>query len=244
MEKGELEKGIIVFTDGSSLGNPGPGGWGTLIISPKLGEVVELGGAKPKTTNNEMELEAVIAALSYLIHGSDPIHIFTDSEYLMNGARSWRKKWAKNGWKTQQGAEVKNLPQWKSIHSLLEAMGEDRVHWHHLPSHVGIPGNERADTIAQTLARGEDPQLFRGRLEDYPVPNILSLEGVEEKRAEKRSGGAKAYSYLSLVDGKVERHENWAQCEARVRGASGAKYRKALSPEHEREILREWEIEE
>ena len=239
MKKEELEKSLIAFTDGSSLGNPGPGAWGAVLIHPKIGEVIELGGMKAKTTNNEMELEAAVATLSYAVNNSDTLHIFTDSQYLVNGATKWMYGWAKNGWKTKHGDEIKNLFHWKTIYSLVQGRGKDNVVWHHLSAHVGIPGNERADEIARSLAEGKNVSLYRGHLEDYPIKNILSFEFDEEKK-EKRSGkGKMAYSYLSLVDGELQKHSNWAECEARVKGKK-AKFKKALSKEHEDEILEEW----
>src|SRR5690606_27151483 len=108
MNNTEMENSLIIFTDGSSLGNPGPGGYGALIVYPKLDEIVELGGSKPMTTNNEMELSAIIAALSYAINSSTTIHIYTDSQYAINGITAWMHGWAKNGWKTKTGEEIKN----------------------------------------------------------------------------------------------------------------------------------------
>ncbi len=241
MQKKDLENSLIAFTDGSSLGNPGPGGWGAIIIYPKTGEIIELGGAKPKTTNNAMELEAILAVLSYASNNDEELHIFSDSQYALNGVRQWIYTWSKNGWKTKDKNEVKNLFQWKNILKLVEMRGKERVHWHHLPSHVGIPGNERADEIAQAFASGQNIVLFRGNIQNYPIADILSFdfEQIEKKKKEK---SGKAYSYLSLVDGVLERHETWAQCETRVKGKK-AKFKKALSPEHEKEILREWGID-
>ena len=240
MHKETLKQSLVIFTDGSSLGNPGPGGWGAVLAFPKLNEVVELGGSKSKTTNNEMELEAVVAALSYAVHNGEETHIFTDSQYLINGITKWVHGWAKNGWKTKSGETVKNLFQWKTLYALTQEK-RGKIHWHHLPSHTGIAGNERADTIAQTLARGENIELFRGALQEYPYGDILDIDiqETEAKREAKQKKTGKAHAYLSLLDGRVERHDTWAQCEARVKGKN-ARYRKALSPEHEQEILAEW----
>ncbi len=243
MNKKDLENSLIAFTDGSSLGNPGPGGWGAILISPKIGEVVELGGSKTKTTNNEMELEAIVATLTYAMNNSEELHIFTDSQYAINGITQWVHNWVRNGWKTKDGNTVKNLFQWKTIYELVNERGTQRVHWHHVAGHVGIPGNERVDDIARGFAEGNNIPLFRGNIKDYPIKDILSFDFNESAKAKKDGKGKKAYSYLSLVDGELQRHETWAQCEARVKGKK-AKFKKALSPEHEQEILKEWGIQE
>ncbi len=241
MNKKELEKSLIAFTDGSSLGNPGPGGWGAVLVSPKLSEIIELGGSKLKTTNNEMELEAIVAILSYSINNTDPLHIFTDSQYAINGITKWIHAWSKNGWKTKDGTNVKNIFQWKTMFNLINERKKDTVHFHHINGHIGVPGNERADDIARWSAEGQDVSLFRGNIHDYGVKNILSFEFDEVQKTKKDSKGKKAYSYLSLIDGELQKHETWTQCEARVKGKK-AKFKKAISAKHESEILKEWGI--
>ncbi len=235
------QKNIIIFTDGSSLGNPGPGGWGAVIVASSTEEVVELGGSKPHTTNNEMELEAAVAALAYTLNTADSITIHTDSQYLINGVTKWMFNWEKNGWKTKTGTEVKNRRQWELLAQFIQ-MKKGMIEWIHLPSHVGIPGNERADEIAQKFAQGENPQLFRGKLSDYSIQNIAEIPHIEERKElgeGKRRQRGKAYAYLSLVDGVVEQHKDWASCEARVKGKK-ARYRKVFSEEEARELEKEW----
>lgn len=237
----DTEKSLIIFTDGSSLGNPGPGGWGAVLIQKQIGEVVELGGSKEKTTNNEMELAAILSALTYAMNNSNIIHLFTDSQYAINGITSWIYGWKKNGWKTKNGDDVKNAFYFKNIDLLLEERGRDKVHFHHVAGHVGIPGNERVDDIARELAEGKNVELFRGKFEDYTISNILSLNFELSEKKKKDTKGKKAYSYLSLIDGILEIHNTWAECEARVKGQK-AKFKKAISKEHEQEILSEWGI--
>ncbi len=239
----DREKSLIIFTDGSSLGNPGPGGWGALLIQKQIGETIELGGSKEVTTNNEMELTAILSALAYAMNNTNTIHIFTDSQYGINGITKWVHGWKKNGWKTKGGGEVKNSFYFKNIDSLLEERGRDTVHFHHVAGHVGIAGNERVDDIARGLAEGQNVELFRGRLDEYPIPNILSFDFEEGVKQKKDAKGKKAYSYLSLIDGVLERHSTWAECEARVKGKK-AQFKKALSKEHEHKILKEWGLED
>ncbi len=242
IDRETMEKSLLIFTDGSSLGNPGPGGWGALLAFSKLDEVIELGGSKPETTNNAMELTAIVSALSYAINNTEPIHIFTDSQYAVNGITKWMYNWAHNGWVTKDGDEIKNKHTWKTIYELIQARDKDSITWHHVRGHIGVPGNERVDDIARELAEGENVELFRGKLSLYPHGDLMNIT-IDEEALEKRSNkNKKAYSYLSLVDGIVRRHATWAECEAVVKGKN-AKFKKAVSAEHEQEILQEWGVE-
>ncbi len=235
----DTKNSLIIFSDGSSLGNPGPGAYGALIILDKLDEIIELGGMKPMTTNNEMELTAIISALGYSINNSMPVHIFTDSQYVINGITKWVYGWVKNGWQTKEKEDVKNKQLWQSLYDLVEMRGANTITWHHVRGHVGVPGNERVDTIARELAEGKNVSLYRGKLSTYPLANILTIHMSYEDQQKKAKG--EAYSYLSLVDGVLEKHNTWKDCEARVKGKK-AKFKKALSPSHEEEIQKEWGI--
>lgn len=240
----KLDNALIAFTDGSSLGNPGPGGWGALLAFPKLDELVELGGTKLKTTNNAMELTAIVSALSYAINSSSHLHIFTDSQYAINGATKWMYGWAMNGWKTKADEEVKNKELFQTLYSLIGERGKDTITWHHVRGHVGVPGNERVDDIARLLAEGTNVKLYRGKISDYSDKNILRVPTKQEqetvaKKSGKKSG--KAYKYLALIDGNLEEFDTWKECEARTTGRR-SKFKKALSPEHREEILTEWGV--
>jgi ribonuclease HI len=243
IDKHILENALVIFTDGSSLGNPGPGGYGAVMISSKLGEVIELGGSKANTTNNEMELNAIVSALSYAVNNTQNIHLFTDSSYAINGITKWMYGWEKNGWKKKDGEEIKNKFHFQTLYSLVTERGADSITWHHVPGHVGVPGNERVDDIARELAEGKEVELFRGSLTDYGIQNILDIEINEEEQQKKSHSKAKAYSYLSVVDGELQKHATWAETEARVKGKK-AQFKKAISAEHEKEILKEWGFEE
>lgn len=245
----EASQDLIIFTDGSSRGNPGPGGWGALIMFQKLDELVELGGNNHQTTNNEMELTAVVAALSYVENNRANLHLYTDSQYVINGITAWVFGWEKNGWKKKDGEPVMHTEIWQQLLGLVRARGREApVTWHHVPGHIGIAANERADTIANTFAGGKDVKLYRGTLSGYSNQSMVNIPSDDElavARAEKKEGktasSGKAYVYLSLVEGELQRHDTWAECEARVKGQK-AKFRKATSPEHEQEILAEWGI--
>ncbi len=134
---------IEIFTDGACSGNPGPGGWGVLIING--GGETELYGGDSATTNNRMEMMAVIEALK-ATDPNTPIRLFTDSQYVKNGINDWISGWKRNGWKTAARKPVKNKDLWTEIDALAE--GRD-IEWRWVKGHAGHPGNERADELAR-----------------------------------------------------------------------------------------------
>lgn len=138
---------IEVFTDGACLGNPGPGGWGVLIID--AGEERELNGGESDTTNNRMEMLAAIRALEELPKGSR-IALHTDSQYVKNGITSWIKGWKRNGWKNASKQPVKNKDLWEALDALA---AERHVEWRWVKGHNGHPENERVDELARQAAQ-------------------------------------------------------------------------------------------
>lgn len=228
---------ILTFTDGASKGNPGPGGYGAVIVHD--GVVTEIGGGAPKTTNNEMELKAVVEALKVIGATKRPIHIYTDSKYVVEGATKWTFGWAKNGWQTKAKTDVLNSGLWKELVALLKSV---EVEWHKVPGHSGLIGNERADKIASQFAAGKTPILYAGAKDAYghDIENVSFDEAVAAGRSEARARqNQKAFSYVSVVDGEVRVHKTWAECEARVKGKK-AKFKKALSKEEETALVAEW----
>lgn len=245
------EQPIVVFCDGASKGNPGPGGWGVVVVTP-AGHVTELGGRDPHTTNNRMELTGAISALAELGGVAGPVAMYTDSTYVIKGIREWIWAWRRRGWKTAEGKDVLNRELWEALDDLVSARGKGAISWHYVRGHAGIPGNERVDEIADGLAQQQPVTLFRGALVDYPLP-ILDLPDdtdVPARSTSSSSSGpsksgskAKAHSYLSVVDGKPMRHATWADCERRVKGRSGARFKKATSAADEVAILRSWRVD-
>jgi ribonuclease HI len=223
-----------VFTDGSSRGNPGPGGWGTVIVAEK--KVIELGGREESTTNNRMELMAAIEALKNIPKDSE-VDLYTDSSYLINGITKWVNGWKRNGWMTKLKEEVLNKDLWES---LVKAKDGKQIQWRYLGGHSGIIGNERCDEIATSFADETMINLYKGNLEGYPIKNILDLSFDENKVTKKSQSKAQAYSYISMVDGEIKIHKTWAECEARVKGKSNTRFRKSISKENEEQIIREF----
>jgi ribonuclease HI len=237
---------ITAFSDGAAKGNPGPGGWGVVIVFPD-GEVTELGGREAHTTNNRMELTAAIEALTHLQPVDGPVALYTDSVYIIKGIRDWIGAWRRRGWKTAEGGDVLNRDLWERLSAVTDRRGRSGVVWHYVRGHHGTPGNERADEIADGLARGAGIVFYRGPLSQYgrPVLDLPADTGVPPRPAPGVSRGApgKPHSYLSLVDGKPMRHATWGECEQRVRGRSNARFKKAMTPADERAILRAWGVD-
>ncbi len=136
-------KAVAIYTDGACSGNPGPGGWGALLVYGEHEK--ELKGGEVLTTNNRMELLAAISALEALKRPSEA-DLYTDSAYLRNGINEWIHAWKRNGWRTADKKPVKNLELWQRLERALE---RHHVTWHWVKGHAGHPENERADALAR-----------------------------------------------------------------------------------------------
>ncbi|MEZ5877815.1 MAG: ribonuclease HI [Tepidamorphaceae bacterium] len=134
---------VCVYTDGACSGNPGPGGWGALLVYN--GTEKELSGGEAETTNNRMELMAAIQALE-VMKRPVAIDLFTDSSYVRNGITQWLPAWKARGWKTADKKPVKNVDLWQRLE---EALARHKVEWHWVKGHAGHPENERADQLAR-----------------------------------------------------------------------------------------------
>ena len=135
---------VDIYTDGSCLGNPGPGGW-AFIIKYRNGNIKEFSGSEKYTTNNKMELTAAIKAIKYF-KKKIIINIYTDSKYLKDGITIWIKKWKLNGWKTSNKKNVKNSDLWKLLE---EKIQDHEIHWMWVKGHNENIFNEKADMLAK-----------------------------------------------------------------------------------------------
>jgi len=146
---------IEIYTDGACRGNPGPGGWAALLKSGTRER--EISGAAEHTTNNRMELTAVIRALEAL---KRPVRarVYTDSEYVRRGITEWLTAWQARGWRTADRKSVKNRDLWQQ---LAELAARHRIEWHWVPGHAGVPGNERADRLANEAIDALSRQALR-----------------------------------------------------------------------------------
>lgn len=133
---------VDIYTDGACRGNPGPGGWGAVLIAG-INER-ELKGAEVETTNNRMELTAAIEALAALKRPCE-VRLFTDSQYVRKGITEWITQWRQRDWRTADRKPVKNVDLWQALSTQIE---RHKIEWHWVKGHSGVPGNERADRLA------------------------------------------------------------------------------------------------
>ena len=236
-----MEK-ILIYTDGGCLGNPGPGGWGAIISGP--GKVVtELGGFDAPTTNNRMEMTAILEALRSLGVKAYSIELYSDSKYSLQGISEWRYGWQKRNWTNQAGKEVLNKELWQEMCKVVDALkaaGSEFV-WKYVPGHQGIPGNERVDTIAQSFSRQEHVELYRGQLVGYAVDlSPPPPSQLKKSKSKSKSSSGKAFAYCSFVGGEFHVDKTWKACEARVKGRSGAKFKKAFSAAEVDQLRVQW----
>lgn len=256
-----MKNKVLIFADGASRGNPGRGGYGTVVVSgieenfnsnSGVLHIKELGDRDEMTTNNKMELSAVIAGLKYCekigLNNTADFSIYTDSKYVMNGAKSWIYSWKKNGWKTASKEEVKNKDLWENMSDLIDGK---KINWVLLPGHAGVVGNERCDQIATNLADNEEYKLFDGGFAIYGYPKILDIfynpDLIQSAKAEKKANGpkktsssVKAFSYVSKVEGKIHIDTNWSDCEKRVKGKKGVLYKKSVSLRDQENISKDF----
>ena len=137
-----MTRAVEIYTDGACRGNPGPGGWAALLIAGDREK--EITGAENHTTNNRMELQAVIAALQALKRPAE-VRLYTDSQYVRRGVLEWLAQWKTRGWKTANKGAVKNQDLWELLD---QEVVKHRIEWHWVPGHAGIAGNERCDALA------------------------------------------------------------------------------------------------
>ena len=143
---------VQLFTDGACSGNPGPGGWAFILRHPGSGKEIEQSGGEPATTNNRMELTAVVRGLESLKRPSY-VEVLTDSVYVGKGLSEWLPKWKANGWRRREGtrwAEVKNVDLWRRLDELLAT---HRIQYTRVAGHSGHPENDRCDVLAVTACR-------------------------------------------------------------------------------------------
>lgn len=134
---------VVMYTDGACSGNPGPGGWGVVLMAGKHRK--ELFGGEKETTNNRMEMMAVIRGAEALKKGCS-VDIYTDSQYVMKGMTEWLEGWKARGWRTAGRQAVKNVDLWQRLD---KALDRHEIKWYWVRGHTGVPENERADELAR-----------------------------------------------------------------------------------------------
>jgi ribonuclease HI len=209
---------VDIITDGACSGNPGPGGWATIIIHAD-GTKHEYYGNAPDTTNNQMELQAIIVGLQK-INTQTEVHIHTDSQYVINGITKWVFGWQKNGWRTKDGKAVENQELWRTLVGLTHK----NVHWHYVRGHNGHAMNERANTLAQQQAR------------------LLGSPVAQTQRTQPHTPVSAGMfpRYISLVGTEFRHHATWDACKQAVHGISGARFKKVSSAQELASQRRQW----
>ncbi len=215
---------ITLITDGACRGNPGAGGWAVLIHTAD-GCVQEFGGAVADTTNNRMELQAVIEGLRRVAPDA-PVTVVSDSRYVVDTAQRWIER-----------GRIPDTAANPELWAVLLELAGTRVRWQRVAGHAGHALNERADQIAHAYANGRTP----------PPPPPLPLDDAAQAAdtalvqavAAVRPAGQ---TYLSLVRGQLKRHLTWDDCKQRVEGVSGARYKKCRTAQEELHTVRGWGI--
>lgn len=156
---------IIIVSDGASKGNPGAGGYGTIVVHGDT--VTEFAGYERKSTNNRMEIMGVIIGLDFVLTRKlgDSVRIYSDSAYVLGGIENWLKNWKNNGWKTASKKPVLNQDLWEKLDSQIERL--KKVECVKVKGHAGVVLNERADYLASTFASGLEINLYHGDKEVY-----------------------------------------------------------------------------
>lgn len=251
---------VEIYTDGSSRGNPGPGGWAFVAIYPNsTGEIRidEVGGREIETTNNRMELQAVIEGIRffdnyYPEHSIVEYMIHLDSAYVLNGATKWLSGWQAKNWKTADRGEVKNVDLWQKMAVIINGK---KITWDLLPGHQGIYGNERCDVIATNFADSNKIDLYSGPIAGYDgAEEIINFNSNDPEAGHKsktksrrkvksktKKNNAIAYSYVSKVDGVIKIHETWEECKERVHRVKKAIYKKSISKDDEDSIIADFQ---
>jgi ribonuclease HI len=240
---------IIIYGDGACSGNPGPGGYGAIVLFPD-GTVEELAAHYPQTTNNRMEILAVMESFKLIIKSHHfvtlkSLQIFTDSVYLIRGATQWLFGWKKKGWKNATGEPIANPDLWSEMDKVLFQMKTKnpdlKIEWNFVKGHADIPGNERCDEIAVAMSKNNHIDLYFGSADGY----LFDIYKLPEKKPlpdmkSKDTGPKKTSWYLSLVNGVFKTHKTWGECEAVVKGRPGVKFKKVSSDEEEAQIKKQW----
>jgi ribonuclease HI len=232
---------VWIYTDGACSGNPGPGGWACLLGG--AGRVILARGYDEPTTNNRMEMRAALEALLLMAKEFDlkklsEIHLFTDSSYVSKGITEWVHGWKKRNWVKADGQAVGNIDLWQELDQSFNGNAElkKKLKWQLVAGHSGVAGNEYVDQAAvlsyvDKSSQRQDWEIKKfsekSIFEAFPILRSSTSSSSISKRSSSGSSG-KAF-YVSIVKGELKRHQTWAECEARVKGVAGARFKKLKS---------------
>jgi ribonuclease HI len=216
-------------------------------VQKSLGWVTELGGGQDQTTNNRMEMTAVHEALKFLLESveinvkKNHIVILSDSKLVILGLTQWVKGWKARGWLTREGKPVSNQDLWQLLVEVYhELLKKHSVECFYIEGHVGHPGNERCDQIAVSFVRSLHTELYDGPFADYPYELQQGVGPILRGEQERKLADP---FYLSFVSGELQKHTTWKDCEMRVKGRPGAKFKKITRPGEEIEVLKTWGLD-
>lgn len=236
-----------IYTDGSSLGNPGKGGWASIVIkntnntthtnNTKL--VKELAGYDPDTTNNKMEMLSVIRALEDIGQQNDcEITVYSDSAYVVTGVQSWLPGWIHRDWVTSTGNAVKNRELWEEFQKHCAFYGS-KLKFEKVKAHSGKIENERCDYIAKSVAGAQEVNIKIAKdwmnFDDYQQ-ELKEGKLMISKTTKSGTKRKKAMCYVSLVDGDIYVDTEWSECQKRMKGHKGCLFKKAAN-ECERDTI-------
>lgn len=241
---------LAVYSDGACSGNPGPGGFGAIVLLPGR-HVLELGGGESSTTNNQMELTGVIRGLQTIAaefsigtSSYDRIFIFTDSVYVIKGITQWIFGWMRSGWKNQQGEPVANKEHWLKLFAVVSELKNKKIalDWNFVRGHVGVHGNERCDQIAVAYSKGHYIDLYSGGVAGYrfDIMEFPLTEPLPEMKPRVSADPNKKSWYVVLNGTQKLVFTTWGDCEAAVKGRSGVKFKKVSSAAEEQTVLQQW----
>ncbi len=203
------------------------------------------GASKVETTNNRMELQAMIDVLKHFSSmTASTALVFLDSEYVRKGLNEWLPNWKKRSWLKSDGQPVVNRDLWEELDRLYPSL-QSRMKLKWVPGHEGVVGNERVDEIAVAFSKGETPQFHVGSAKNLKEDIFLGLRFDQSPQKKATTKSKKTVSgtrlpkaiYLSVVAGVLQRHLTWTECENRVKGQSGAKFKKVSTVEEETTFL-------
>lgn len=235
----------VYFTDGACSGNPGPAGWGCIVLDISRKHFLELGGFEAQSTNNRMEMQSVFEALkdfAKISSGDERALVILDSEYVRKGLVEWIPNWKKRGWKKADGGDVLNQDIWENLEALYRPLAR-KVDFKIVKGHAGIAGNERADAIAVDFSKGGKPTLHSNSWDEFDGDwrDLGDASTVAQAKKSKKKAPKNGF-YLSALGKNWLRHDTWPECASRVQGVSGAKFKKVKDDAEAHEVLKSWGI--
>lgn len=222
-----IEDEVIIYTDGACSGNPGPGGWGAIIIYNQ--KVQELGYfSEQPTTNNRMEILSIIESLKWIqrFKIKSNLCICTDSQYVINAMTKWIFGWIRNDWKTAAGEEVKNQDLFKELNQILKLV---TYRFQYVPGHAGYWGNERADQIAVAFSKQQSVDLYSGSWSNYEYstqPMMANISSNLVSKASNKASPAVKVGYVVWDYQTLSFFTEWTACAKVTQGRAGVKFKK------------------